>query len=81
MPKHTFKLLALMMAFSVTPATAGHRIATAAAMHHPSGCPHELARLEAAAAQKAATTITLTDRVPADSSLLGIGRGSGVFAP
>jgi hypothetical protein len=54
---------------------------------HHSGCPYERARAEAAAraAQaalppppKVPTTITLTDRVPSESSLLGWGGDSGL---
>jgi hypothetical protein len=54
---------------------------------HHSGCPYERARAEAAAraaqaalppSPKAPTTITLTDRVPAESSLFGWGGDSGL---
>ena len=93
MPRHTLKLLVLLMAFSVAPASAGrHSAAIAprpAAVTWNGGtvtCPYERARLaaEAAAAQQAwsksgPTTITLTDRVPADGPLLG--RGSGLLNP
>ena len=89
MPRHTLKLLVLLSAFSVAPATAGHRALAAEAKHHHSACPYERAREEAAAraaaafvqpvaAPKGPTTITLTDRAPADSSLLGLGRGGFV---
>ena len=60
-----------------------------AVKHHSSACPYERAREAAAAAAaarvwqppKAATTITLTDRVPADSSLFSLGRESGFLNP
>jgi len=45
-------------------------------------CPYERARLAAAreaAAKSSPTTITLTDRVPADAPLLG--RGSAFINP
>ena len=84
MPRHTLKLVALLVAITVTPAIAGNR----------SSCPHERARLAAVApivpvAQSVAppvarpkvpTRITLIDRVPADS-LLGLGRNSGFVSP
>jgi hypothetical protein len=92
MPRHTLKLLILLMAFSVAPASAGRQTA---AIAKPAiitwnddtvTCPYERARLaaEAAAAQQAwaksgPTTITLTDRVPADAPLLG--RGSSFLNP
>ena len=85
MPRHTLKLIALLAAIAVTPATAGNR----------SSCPNERARLAAlspivpvaqsvaqpAARPKVPTRITLVDRVPADGSLLGLGRNSGSFSP
>jgi hypothetical protein len=85
MPRHTLKLLILLTAFSVAPASAGRHTATIA--RTPAAvtwnddtitCPYERARLaaEAAAARQPLaksrpTTITLTDRVPADAPLLG----------
>jgi hypothetical protein len=85
MPKHTLKLLVLSTALAVTPASAGEWNYRAAAYHDESGCPYEQARMAAAAAawtaeQKRVTTITLTDRVPADSSLF-IGPGSRFLTP
>jgi hypothetical protein len=93
MPRHTLKLLVLLMAFSVAPASAGRHAATIAPTpavvtwnDDTITCPYERARLaaEAAAAQQALpksgpTTITLTDRDPADASLLG--RGSSFLNP
>ena len=93
MPRHTLKLLVLLMAFSVAPASAGRRSATIAPKlavvtwnDDTVTCPYERARLaaEAAAAQQAwpksgPRTITLTDRVPADGPLLG--RGSSFLNP
>ncbi|MFL6727856.1 MAG: hypothetical protein ACJ8FS_15280 [Sphingomicrobium sp.] len=90
MPKHTLKLLILLMAFSVAPASARHGAATAAAVpavltwsDDSVPCPYERARLAAAAAAASEkggqTTITLTDRVPPDAPLFG--HGSGIFAP
>ena len=84
MPKHTLKLLVLLTALAVTPASAGEWNYRSAA-YHDSGCPHERARMAEAAAkwtaeQKGVTTITLTDPVPADSSLF-IGPGSRFLTP
>ena len=84
MPRHTLKLLALMAAITVAPATAGNR----------SSCPQERARLAAlapivpvaqsvaqpAARPKVPTRITLIDRVPADS-VLGLGRSPSFVSP
>jgi hypothetical protein len=84
MPRHILKLIALLVAVTVTPAIAGNR----------SSCPYERARLAAlapsvpfaqsvaapAARPKVPTRITLIDRVPADS-LLGLGRNSGFVSP
>lgn len=89
MPKHTLKLLVLFTTFSVAPATAGHVTALVPPAGLHSKCPYERARAEAAwAAAKAAaavprgpTTITLTDRVPADSSLFSVGGDSGFLRP
>jgi hypothetical protein len=88
MPKHTLKLLVLLMVFSVAPAS-GHRaviVPTPAVVSwsdDPVACPYERARLAAAAAAASdkaePTTITLTDRIPPDAPLLG--RGSGLFLP
>ena len=84
MPRHTLKLVALLVAITVTPATAGNR----------SSCPQERARLAALAPivpiaqsiaqpparQKVPTRITLIDRVPADS-VLSLGRTPGYVSP
>ena len=91
MPRHTLKLLALMTAVTVAPASAGHRIAGWKAAEKNAACPYEKARLAAMAAAlpvpapapqraKVATRITLLDRLPA-GSLLGMGRNSGSFSP
>jgi len=91
MSGHSLKLLFLLAVFSVSPATAGRWVPSAAARSH-SACPHERARAEAAerawaaavraaAAQKGPTNITLTDRSPVDGSLLGLGRGPGFLNP
>jgi hypothetical protein len=90
MPKHRLKLLVLLMAFSVAPASARHT--AAALVAQPAvmswsgdsiACPYERARLAAAAvaaSERLGTTpITLTDRVPPDAPLLG--RGSALFTP
>lgn len=91
MPRHSLKLLALIVAITVAPATAGHRTAGS----KDSSCPYEQARLAALAAaiaapapvaqtasrRKAPTRITLVDRLPADGSLLGLGRNSGFVSP
>jgi hypothetical protein len=84
MPKHTLKLLVLSTALSVTPASAGEWNYRSAA-YRDTGCPYERARMAEAAAtwtakQKAVTTITLTEPVPADSSLF-IGPGSRFLTP
>jgi hypothetical protein len=90
MPKHTLKLLVLLMAFSVAPASAGHSAPTLDATPAVAtwsddsiACPHERARLAAAAAAASdntgPTSITLTDRVPPDAPLLG--HGSALFTP
>ena len=89
MPRHTLKLLVLLMAFSVAPASAGRhsttippRLAVVTWNDDTVTCPYERARLaaEAAAAQQAwPKTITLTDRVPTDGPLLG--RGSSFLNP
>jgi hypothetical protein len=89
MPKHMLKLLVLLTVFSVAPATAGHQISIAPPAGLHSKCPHERARAEAAwaaairaaAVQRGPTTITLTDRVPADSSLFSVGGESGFLRP
>ena len=84
MPRHTLKLVALLVAITVTPAIAGSR----------SSCPNERAQLAAlapivpvaqsvaqpAARPKVPTRITLIDRVPSDS-LLGLGRNPGFVSP
>jgi hypothetical protein len=97
MPRHTLKLLALLAVFSVTPVAANHCrggtcVTTAAVSKaHHSNCPYERAREAAAAAEaagitvapsvKSETRITLTDRVPSDSSLLGYSHGSSFLQP
>jgi hypothetical protein len=88
---HMLKLLALLAVFSVAPAAAGHcgrgQCVAGAQPRHHSACPYQRAREEAAAAAEAAaepvsasapTTITLTERVPAGSSL---DAPSGMFTP
>lgn len=90
MPKHTLKLLTLLTAVTVVPTSAGSRApiisptpAVASWTDNSVSCPYERARLAAAAREAAAksrpTTITLTDRVPADAPLLG--RGSAFINP
>jgi uncharacterized membrane-anchored protein len=89
MPRHRLKLLILLTAFAVAPASAGSRApmlsptpAVAGWSDDSVACPHERARLAAArhaAARNGPTTITLTDRVPADAPLLG--RGSAFINP
>jgi hypothetical protein len=90
MPRHTLKLLALLTAITVAPATAGHRIGPApsasSSSHKP--CPYERARLAAALAQsqaaqskqvqlawKAPTRITLIEGAPTESSLRNVAPG------
>ena len=89
MPKHSLKLLILLAAVAVVPASAvsqAPKIAPTPAVISWSAddsitCPYERARLaaERAAANKGPTTITLTERVPADAPLLG--RGSAFINP
>ena len=89
MPEHSLKLLSLLAAVAVVPASADSRspkiAPTPGVMHwaDDSGvsCPYERARLaaERAAANKGPTMITLTERVPADAPLLG--RGSAFINP
>jgi hypothetical protein len=85
MPRHVLKLLVLLTAVAVTPATAGHR--SGANRSHDPACPYERARLAAALAQTQAqqaptgpTRITLTAAVPADRSLSNVGPGR-MFTP
>jgi hypothetical protein len=79
------KFAAVMAVLSVAPAMASQRT-----MLHRSPCPHERAREAAAAAAalraapppRAATKITLSDRLPAvDRWFSGLGGGSGVLNP
>jgi hypothetical protein len=87
--RNSLKLLALLMAFSVAPAMAVPRTPLIAPAGLNSKCPYERARaaaawaaaLRTAPAPKAPTTITLLDRVPADSSLFGAGGGSSFLRP
>jgi hypothetical protein len=89
MPKHSLKLLVLAAAFVIVPASADSKAPTitptpavATWADDSVACPFERARLAAArqaAANKRPTTITLTDRVPADAPLLG--RGSAFINP
>jgi hypothetical protein len=90
MAKHRLKLLVLLTAFSVAPASARHSpaalVAQPAVMSWSDDsvtCPYERARLAAAAAAASErlgpTPIILTDRVPPDAPLLG--RGSSLFTP
>jgi len=91
MRTYSLRLLVLLAVFSVAPATAGSRTALVAPAGLHSKCPYERARAEAAwaatlrttpaPAPSAPTTITLTDRVPADSSLFGATGGSGFLTP
>jgi hypothetical protein len=84
------KLLALLTAFSVAPAMAVPRTPLIAPAGLHSKCPYERARAAAAwaaelraiaPAPKAPTTITLTDRVPSDSSLFGGDGGASFLRP
>jgi hypothetical protein len=89
MPKHSLKLLVLMAALAIAPASADSKApsitptpAVASWSDNSVSCPYERARLAAAreaAAKSSPTTITLTDRVPADAPLLG--RGSAFINP
>jgi hypothetical protein len=89
MPKHLLKLLVLVAAFGIAPASADSKAPTIAPTPAVATwaddsvtCPFERARLAAArqaTAGKRPTTITLTDRVPADAPLLG--RGSAFINP
>lgn len=88
MARHSFQLLILLTGFAVVPASADSRSpkfapTPAVVSRSDSGvaCPYERARLAAAraAVNKGPTTITLTDRAPADAPLLG--RGSAILNP
>ena len=82
MPRHTLKLLVLLLGFSVAPASAGHHAAVTSTSQHESECPYERARLAALAGHNGGpTTIALIDRLPPDSSLSGMGHDSGFLAP
>ena len=89
MRMYTLRLLVLLTIFSVAPAAAVPRTVMIAPAGLHSKCPYERARAAAAWAAalrtaptpKAPTTITLTDRVPAGSSLFGAGGGSGFLTP
>jgi len=79
-------LLVLLALATVAPVSA-HQHPTAT--RHSAECPYERARAEAAAAataqaarvKKGPTTITLTERVPRESSLWAMSQGSGVLNP
>ncbi len=84
MPKHTLKLLALLAAFAVAPATAGHRAGPGTDHHSDeAACTHERARLAAAAAwsaqvqeaPKAPTRVTLGEGLPSDRPLRSVAPG------
>jgi hypothetical protein len=89
MPTHSLKLLFLLTAVAVVPASADSqapKIAPTPAViswadNSEVACPYERARLaaERAGANKGPTTITLTERVPAEAPLLG--RGSAFTNP
>lgn len=89
MPRHSLKLLILLTPFLVAPTSASSnapRITPTPAVISWSddssvSCPYERARLaaERGAASQGPTTITLTERVPADAPLLG--RGSAFINP
>ena len=88
--RNSLKLLALLAAFSVSPAMAVPRTPLIAPAGLHSKCPYERARAAAAwaaelravaPAPKAPTTITLLDRVPADSSLFSAGGSAGFLRP
>jgi hypothetical protein len=89
MLKHSLNLLLLVAALAIAPASADSKAPTitptpavATWVDDSVACPFERARLAAArqaAANKGQTTITLTDRVPADAPLLG--RGSAFINP
>jgi len=75
MPRLTLKLLVLSAVFAVAPATAGQRIGPAPDGHSAkAGCPHERARLAAAAhraAPRKVEKVTLTVPARWRSSLFG----------
>ena len=89
MPQHTLKLLVLLTAFAVAPATAGQRVGPPAATHsEQSAGPHERARLAAAAAwkaqadkaAKAPTRVTLVGGAPGERALRNVAPGA-YFTP
>ena len=83
MSRHTLKLIALAAIFSVAPALGGNASATGSSRHC---CPKKHAQAAAAAASghaqqaSAATTITLSDRIP-EGSLLNLGGHHTFFTP
>jgi hypothetical protein len=83
MPRLALKLVALGAVFVVAPVLAGNAGATGSSRHC---CPKKHAQAAAAPAAghaqqaKAATTITLPDRVP-DGSILDLGWRHGFFTP
>jgi hypothetical protein len=84
MPRQTVRLLILLTAFTVTPAMASRRLP--AAQHGP-GCPHRTARAVAAAvsrgglSSRTAVNITMTDRLPSDALVFGVGSMPRFFTP
>ena len=82
MPTHAVRLLALLGAFSISPAVAGNPIGGATDARHHVDCPYERARLEALAWTKdEPMTIRLIEPVPAESALSGASRISGLLTP
>jgi hypothetical protein len=83
MPRHSLKLLFLLTAFAVAPATAGSRVGPTAGGHSQGpACPYERARLAALLSQgqaqqapKAPTRITLLQGAPSESSLRNVAPG------
>lgn len=82
MPRFTLNLLALLVAFSIAPASVGHGLSDPAAGQHESDCPYERAELAALAVPNdEPTIITLTDPIPPESSLFSFTTNPGFLTP
>ena len=82
MPRLTLNLVALLAAFSIAPAIAGHGLSEPAAGQHESDCPYERAELAAlAVSNDEPTIITLTDPIPPESSLFSFATSPDFLTP
>ncbi|MGN6850688.1 MAG: hypothetical protein ACTHJK_14630 [Sphingomicrobium sp.] len=74
MPRHTLKLIALVMVFSIPPALAGQAVSNAPTRHWDCAKRHAAAAASQEQQPKGATVMTLSDRVPLGGSLFDLGR-------